>query len=918
MTDIDNLLQFWIKDVPYIWVDGGSAEKSKRYYLFEDCLYFDSHNKVITERDYQNYQPKSDYSEDFSIIPFSKECSIQRNYFLVFLHASDIEKKDYILSIALGKKIAPFSKYEFRMNGKKIDDFSKVKKEKVTIISEDIDIEVNLLPRDLAVPIDRGFMPFINAGFNWMPKIVDKISRKTIFRNFSEYAKDESEVLNRVLSIKELQDMHSLLKNPLSISSLRYDYFFNSVDTPKILEANRQFSNLENFHRDPKKNEIEGKMNLPLFYIKNGEKKKFKSLIHLGYYLGLVFVDLEKGKMYEKQDDVLKMEKLEKLHKAALVGDCYEPQNFVVYEFLTTTDYSRQEFLANTAFDVMTLEKVLPKMKYNYMLVPKGVAEGNKNLYTVVKKMGEDVVIEDNIKYFMKESENNLIIPFTRNVIQPPPPLPRDVSSPKFGEFPPTPPMSSSEDLSPIELSESPLPMPDIGSDEYYSPSYNPRSPTTGWHLTSKQKKELRKKYHGRPKKSPSKVPPPLPRDKPEDEFKIWLIKNFPAYAHNEFNVPTSLELSNKKDITSIPKTIAKQKNIYQLTIDNLDISEIPKEIFMMKDLKRIYLKNLNLKNLLVPSITRLDKLYLSNVKIQGEIEIYSNSLEVVTFKFCNVEKLEIISESLKLIDIEKTSIKSLDVKTDSLHSIVMKNSTIKNSSIEAPSLVVFESTKTIFDMKSIKNAESIKSMLLENIDLSKNPVNFSTFKNLSELLLVNTNLSEIPKSVYSLKKLKKLFIPHNPIKNIDSKFGDLKNLEYLDITNTGINYFPESIMKMLDLTIEDEYGEIPVHPFTKDFTYKINEGTENTPVLADPMSWNLKILSWINKKTGIYHDPGELKRSRNLDLSGVDLSNEEIPPELKYFLFETIDVRNTNISDEQLKNLEKIIKNIPSAKIII
>jgi len=81
--DFDNNIGFWIKDVPYVWVNGKTVEECKRFYILDSIKFmavFDETNKIIGG----NTEAIKSTKKTFSILPLRTDsCKIVRNCFLL-------------------------------------------------------------------------------------------------------------------------------------------------------------------------------------------------------------------------------------------------------------------------------------------------------------------------------------------------------------------------------------------------------------------------------------------------------------------------------------------------------------------------------------------------------------------------------------------------------------------------------------------------------------------------------------------------------------------------------------------------------------------------------------------------------------------------------------------------------------------
>jgi len=84
--DFDNIIGFWVKDVPYVWVNGKTYSDCKRFYILDFTKFisvFDENNKIVSGLDAEKDESKT----TFSIFPLKMgECNLVRNCFLLHNH----------------------------------------------------------------------------------------------------------------------------------------------------------------------------------------------------------------------------------------------------------------------------------------------------------------------------------------------------------------------------------------------------------------------------------------------------------------------------------------------------------------------------------------------------------------------------------------------------------------------------------------------------------------------------------------------------------------------------------------------------------------------------------------------------------------------------------------------------------------
>jgi len=90
--DLDSKIGFWIQNVPYVWSEGETVDKCRRFYLVdhEACAVFDSKNRITTIPNVGKalFLGGVKKTETFCLLPLSGEaaekegCDVVRNYFL--------------------------------------------------------------------------------------------------------------------------------------------------------------------------------------------------------------------------------------------------------------------------------------------------------------------------------------------------------------------------------------------------------------------------------------------------------------------------------------------------------------------------------------------------------------------------------------------------------------------------------------------------------------------------------------------------------------------------------------------------------------------------------------------------------------------------------------------------------------------
>lgn len=97
---------------------------------------------------------------------------------------------------------------------------------------------------------------------------------------------------------------------------------------------------------------------------------------------------------------------------------------------------------------------------------------------------------------------------------------------------------------------------------------------------------------------------------------------------------------------------------------------------------------------------------------------------------------------------------------------------------------------------------DTVKTLMLNNLDLETFPMVVFKFKNLEKIDLSNNYIEKVPKAVSKIKHLKFLSLSNNPINNNPLKFKKNTHIKDLNIQYTGIPMIPRSIAKNRNLEV--------------------------------------------------------------------------------------------------------------------
>ena len=103
----------------------------------------------------------------------------------------------------------------------------------------------------------------------------------------------------------------------------------------------------------------------------------------------------------------------------------------------------------------------------------------------------------------------------------------------------------------------------------------------------------------------------------------------------------------------------------------------------------------------------------------------------------------------------------------------------------------------------SIGNLKNLKTLVVNNTELSSLPYSIGNLKNLQTLDVSDNKLSSLPDSIGNLKHLQKLNLSDNELTSLPNSIGNLKHLKTLDVSDNELSSLPQSIM---DLILSDNF----------------------------------------------------------------------------------------------------------------
>lgn len=192
---------------------------------------------------------------------------------------------------------------------------------------------------------------------------------------------------------------------------------------------------------------------------------------------------------------------------------------------------------------------------------------------------------------------------------------------------------------------------------------------------------------------------------------------------------------------------------------------------------------------------------------------------------------------------------------------------------------------------ENCKQPDTVKTLMLNRLNLLDFPEVVFRFKNLEKLDLSDNYIEVIPKSIWTLKKLKLLSLSGNYIDYRKLKFKKNKHIKDINIQFTGLTKIPKSLKRNQNLEILF-VGNNPIR-FTKN-------NFKRMP--------NLKALNLYNVRTAtLPKSINKLKNLEELDLYFNDF--KFLPKEI----CELPKLKTLAVANNQLWNLPEEISKMPS-----
>ncbi len=230
---------------------------------------------------------------------------------------------------------------------------------------------------------------------------------------------------------------------------------------------------------------------------------------------------------------------------------------------------------------------------------------------------------------------------------------------------------------------------------------------------------------------------------------------------------------AQSNNISMIPWTMKKLKNLKKLNLYDNYFTEVPKVIGEFAELEELDLSMNQIRGL--PN--EIEK--LKNLKILNLGENKLIKLPKFISDFSLLERFILTKNKLKHVPKELGELKNLRFL-----------SLMENDFNEFP--------KTICELKSLE------SLHLARNQLKYVPQEIKKLRNLKFIGLSENNLSEFPQAICGLKSLESLNLARNQLREIPKEILGLKNLKSLDLKGNRLQHFPQFIEELPKLEFLD------------------------------------------------------------------------------------------------------------------
>ncbi|MBP7176401.1 MAG: hypothetical protein KBA53_09380 [Thermoclostridium sp.] len=272
--------------------------------------------------------------------------------------------------------------------------------------------------------------------------------------------------------------------------------------------------------------------------------------------------------------------------------------------------------------------------------------------------------------------------------------------------------------------------------------------------------------------------------------------------------------------ISELPESIGKLKNITELHLDYQELPMLPECIGELESLEVLNLEDNKLKSI-PESITRLKNLRVLKLKQNYGLESLPDfsmlpNLEVLDLSFTNVKTLpegffllksikKIVTENCELdhktaiIRRLRTAFPDAEIVTFCDAAIKIEDGTAGNEYMGKETIKITEASLNYLPAQ-LFDADIVKELIIECWKLEELPDLFGKLQTLEKLKIsIGQKINELPASIGSLINLKELRL-EGAFNAFPAEIGNLSNLEVLELKGASITELPDFFPQLKEL----------------------------------------------------------------------------------------------------------------------
>jgi internalin A len=247
----------------------------------------------------------------------------------------------------------------------------------------------------------------------------------------------------------------------------------------------------------------------------------------------------------------------------------------------------------------------------------------------------------------------------------------------------------------------------------------------------------------------------------------------------------TELDLSSK-ELTSLPREIAKLTNLVYLKLSGNLLMSLPPEISELTNLNVLSISNNRLTNLPqeITKLTNLTELYISSNQLTSVPPEIFKLTTLTTLYLSYTHLTDLPSKIAKL-----TKLTELNLGGNQLRSVPSEISKLTNLTI----LRFWENHLTSIPSEII-GLPRLTELYISSNQLTSVPPEIANLTNLITLELGYNQLRSVPPEIAKLTNLTTLDLHHNQLTSLPPEITNLTNLTYLNLRGNHLPIPPETL----------------------------------------------------------------------------------------------------------------------------